>query len=242
MSLKIFVILFLLIIVTTNQIDPPRVVVYTESYCPDCVQFEINSFNEFINNPSRNLLAKEIVIVPFGNARELPDSKEGARKFSCQHGEKECYGNKVENCVRDIFGAVYDEKFLVCISQNLLESGYSSDFDVLTAKCVTSKVDVDKIVDCARGEKGGELLHIAAQNTGDHKYVPYILVNGVHDEKIQTLAEQNLVNFLCTYNNLVGKVEGCMKTTLQDMIEMNGKCMNNFAMENNSEFKGFLDA
>lgn len=216
----------------TIQVTPPKVVVYTESYCPDCVRFEMGSFNEFINNPSRSLLAESIEIIPFGNAHELPDSTESNRKFSCQHGEKECYGNKVENCVQSIFGETYDEKFLVCISQQLQESGYSSDFNALTAKCEGEQANVDKIIECAKGKTGDELLHQAALKTGDHQYVPYILINGAHDEKTQGLAEQSLVKFLCQYNGLVGKVEGCKNALeenveIKEALEITERCINN---------------
>ena len=66
------------------------ITIYTESLCPDCKNFFINSFASALNTTFN---FNNVMIIPFGNA-EVNKEKNGF-EFICQHGFKECYGNMI---------------------------------------------------------------------------------------------------------------------------------------------------
>ena len=52
-----------------------------------------------------------------------------------------------------------------------------------------------------QGAEGNELLHQFAVLTDNlvppHRYVPHIVIDGVHDEQLQDLAQTDLLKFVC---------------------------------------------
>jgi len=45
----------------------------------------------------------DVTIIPFGNAEYKKKTKKGFYKYECQHGDKECFGNIMQNCILDHF-------------------------------------------------------------------------------------------------------------------------------------------
>eukprot|EP00340_Litonotus_pictus_P003780 CAMPEP_0170520248 /NCGR_PEP_ID=MMETSP0209-20121228/5500_1 /TAXON_ID=665100 ORGANISM="Litonotus pictus, Strain P1" /NCGR_SAMPLE_ID=MMETSP0209 /ASSEMBLY_ACC=CAM_ASM_000301 /LENGTH=164 /DNA_ID=CAMNT_0010806437 /DNA_START=123 /DNA_END=614 /DNA_ORIENTATION=- len=161
------------------------------------------SFNNFHYTASRDLLASKVEVINYGNAKELSDSKPNDRKFRCQHGEKECVGNTIENCAQDILGEYEGDSFTICFMGSIFKAGKEeADLNSITAQCSTRSED---ILACSNSTYGQELVHKAATRTGDHTGVPFVLINGKQNDQ----AVQNLTKFLCEYNNLVGKVQEC---------------------------------
>lgn len=151
------------------QVEKVDVHVYYESYCPGCEYLLTNDVNDFYKDESLRAIA-DIDLVPYGNAyiisRDPP-------QFSCQHGEKECYGNYVELCAQKHFADNW-WNFIVCEEK-------TTDFtDDGVKKCADETgVDASVILECAKGTEG-PLLHLdAADRTPeDHEYVPWTIVNG----------------------------------------------------------------
>lgn len=199
----------------SNSASPPQLTVYVESLCPDTMKFETTSFKDFFNNPSKADLVSGIEFIPFGNASESEGSKEGKRIFTCQHGEKECYGNKIQNCVIK-HEYTQSQDFLMCFASHVLKVGRdAADLDQITNDCLDNSA-AQEVLDCAKGVEGGELLHESGLKTGSHNYIPYIIVNGEHTQEIQDFAEFNLVGYLCKFNDLEGKVPGCTASFTQN--------------------------
>jgi interferon gamma-inducible protein 30 len=56
-----------------------------------------------------------------------------------------------------------------------------------------------------QGSEGNDLLHEYGVLTDSlvppHRYVPHILIDGVHDEELQELAQTDLLKFVCELYN-----------------------------------------
>ena len=64
-----------------------------------------------------------------------------------------------------------------------------------------TKLDYSTIADCAGGREGNGLLHLMGTKTRDlkpkHRYLPWVVVNGSHDETVQKEAETDLLELVC---------------------------------------------
>ena len=142
---------------------------YYEAYCPGCEEFITGELNEF-HNLEDMMAITDLELVPYGNAyvitRDPPT-------FKCQHGDKECYGNWVELCAQKHFTEQWWQ-FIVCEEA-------SPDFsDDGIKKCAEeANIDASVILECAKGTEG-PLLHLEAadKTPADHKYVPWVVVDG----------------------------------------------------------------
>lgn len=201
------VIYILLIATLYSSISLKKVTIYTESYCPDCIDFEQGNYSNYMLNPSKEDLC-EIEFIVFGNAEELPDSKLNERKFKCQHGDIECYGNIVSNCAQKYLSLNNFDDFLICSGENILEQ---KDFNYSINKCILDNDVKNYIINCSNSDEGKELLHIAGLNTKKHDHVPYILVDNEYDIQLENSALKNFNNFICELTDSIGKVDGCGK-------------------------------
>jgi hypothetical protein len=69
-----------------------KVGVYYETLCPYSRDFIIDQF-AFAFPKVINLI--EVKFVPFGWANKTVNATDGSISFECQHGEQECWGNKL---------------------------------------------------------------------------------------------------------------------------------------------------
>ena len=122
-----------------EKIDPtslvPKIQVYIESLCPDCVNFITNSFKDFYEKVKRPNLA-DIEFIPYGNAKEVYNSTTKKYDFTCQHGENECYGNLIETCAIQILGKIQSYTTILCIESNIAK--YQKDFDKTLEFCLSN--------------------------------------------------------------------------------------------------------
>ena len=174
----------------------PKIEVYIESLCPDCVNFITKSFKDFyekVKNP--NLI--ELDFIPFGNAHEVFNTSTNKYDFTCQHGENECYGNLIETCAIQIQGRVKSYETILCIESNI--QSYSKDFDKTLEFCLSKEQNILKeIKDCLDSDLGNFYQHQMAQKTDvNHKHVPWIVVNGIHDEKVENEIIDSLIDYIC---------------------------------------------
>merc|ERR1711970_1610158 len=89
-------VLFLLLPLSCHSLN---IDLYYESLCPDSTRFIADQIPE-----TWSALKEDIFInfVPYGFAKttERPD---GSYTFKCQHGERECKGNKIQACTAHLF-------------------------------------------------------------------------------------------------------------------------------------------
>ncbi|CAB3404044.1 unnamed protein product [Caenorhabditis bovis] len=174
-----------------------NITVLVEALCPDCQNFLVNhlypvvykNFGEFVN----------IQLVPFGNAKIQDDGT-----IKCQHGEEECSINKFESCFIDSMQEQSALPAITCIEEGLkakvpfvdaaqqcfdkLQIG--QDVQRLTQSCLVSKLgaqlqaEAGKVTDSVWPEK--------------HKFVPWVIFNGVSLTKLQGFQNQ-IPTLLCEW-------------------------------------------
>jgi len=201
---------------TFQKAEPVSVELYYESLCPDCREFISDQFY-----PSWVLLQDSgilsVDLIAYGNAHESQLSS-GQWNYTCQHGPKECEGNLIENCIMDATNYNTDMymPIIFCIEN-------SSDPLAAAEKCVVSgNLNWKHIESCSKGDQGNALMHKAAVKTDalkpPHKYVPWIVANGVHTEELQDAAQKDFFKFVCDmYKGTKPKecqplIKGCVKS------------------------------
>ncbi|KAK8799652.1 hypothetical protein WA158_006200 [Blastocystis sp. Blastoise] len=167
--------------------DAPQVKVdfYFESYCPSCSLFIESSISSWKEN--KDIVAiTDLHLYPFGNGKIVTRDPP---TFQCQHGEKECYGNMVEDCAIAHYPENYLD-FIICIEEVV---DFSDDAVKFCAK--EAKIDGENLLTCATGTEG-PLLHLAAADAtpADHQYVPWLVVN---DEVVLSPTRKSLINLVC---------------------------------------------
>jgi interferon, gamma-inducible protein 30 len=118
-----------------------------------------------------------ITIVPYGNAKPPSGSH---KAYTCQHGTDECLGNRWEQCALAHYPIATSAAFYICMEKaadNMLKE---------VQKCATQTgLDYATLQKCygtdakPSAESWALQAQAAAQTPSDHKYAPWILVNGV---------------------------------------------------------------
>ena len=173
----------------------PKIQIYIESLCPDCINFITKSFKEFYENVKKPNLA-EIEFIPFGNAKEIYNISTKRYDFICQHGDEECYGNLIETCTIQIMGKVQSYSTIICIETNIHK--YGANFDKTIELCLSNEPKVlQEIKKCVESDMGNLYEHQMAQKTDiNHMWVPWILVDGYHDINIENEIINSLIDYL----------------------------------------------
>ena len=188
-------ILLSLITLTKQDEDVPKVTVYVESLCPDCVEFITGSFKTFHEKVTKENVV-DVEFIPFGNAKESYNNKTRKYDFTCQHGDNECYGNLIETCAINIMGKQNSYDTIICIEENI--SSYSKNFDKTLEYCLKNDQDnLSLIKECVTSDVGNTYEHIMALKTGEHNWVPWIMVDGVHDIAVEQLILDSLYDYIC---------------------------------------------
>lgn len=189
--------LFILFVISFSSQQNISLTIHTESLCPYCQEFFTTSFAPYL---SSNLSLAEITIVPYGKAKKSSNSFLKP-SITCQHGENECYGNKIELCILDSLGnSRKGHEYISCIEQFIF--AFMKDFDKSTDYCIEDDNLRETIKKCANSQKGMYLLNkIGNDKSSKVPYVPYILVNGVHNEDYEERILTNLTQFLISENS-----------------------------------------
>jgi len=189
--------------IETNQVrnpaEPVKVDLYYESLCPGCRYFfETQLYPAFYK--FRGLGVLNVGLFPYGNAKEEQKS-DGSWKFTCQHGKKECTGNIIEACIMSYLDNDSDKYIPVINCMEGSENPIKSSRGCLAALADMNKSTINKIHKCAKGKEGNSLMHQIGLATESlqpaHKYVPWIVVNGVHNDTLQKQAQTDLTSLVC---------------------------------------------
>ncbi|XP_060702421.1 gamma-interferon-inducible lysosomal thiol reductase-like [Hemiscyllium ocellatum] len=182
----------------TRSRAPVQLGLFYETLCPDCRNF---MSNQLCPTWFRLEGAMNILLIPFGNAKEIQDGQNW--RFHCQHGEGECQGNTIQACMIHYLKNATSYMPVICC----MESASSPLTDAQSCLQVHAPTVLwDTIINCVNGSKGNELMHQNAQMTNElepsHNYVPWILINGEHSEELQYHAENDLFGLVC--NTYIG--------------------------------------
>eukprot|EP00009_Paramoeba_aestuarina_P003342 CAMPEP_0201522684 /NCGR_PEP_ID=MMETSP0161_2-20130828/18482_1 /ASSEMBLY_ACC=CAM_ASM_000251 /TAXON_ID=180227 /ORGANISM="Neoparamoeba aestuarina, Strain SoJaBio B1-5/56/2" /LENGTH=222 /DNA_ID=CAMNT_0047921599 /DNA_START=59 /DNA_END=727 /DNA_ORIENTATION=- len=170
-----------------------HVSLYYESLCPYSEAFITGSLNDAYTNVPE--LISNLTLVPYGNAREHQDTN-GSYYYTCQHGANECVGNQKECCLIDIYQD-YNIHFPII---NCME-GAKQPWNALDECGAAAGYDMTPVDECYTDLMGTKLEHYAGQQQAKLNppltYVPWIVIDGVHDTAIQDQAQSDLTRYLC---------------------------------------------
>ena len=201
---------------------PVNFTLYYGSLCNAClamIQLQIYPTYMALGESVLNL-----TMVPYGNAKEKK-TKTGHWKFDCQRGEEECVVNVIESCVLNMQKNKTEAfLFIHCLDNDIPE------FPKAAKRCAPKfDIDYDTLMTCANGDQGEQLEHEMAVITGKlsppHTYVPWVTLNGVHTEKINDQAMEDLMSLICkTYKGPTP--DACKKHEAIVKLKQN-KCQRN---------------
>lgn len=160
--------------------DKVKVRVYYEALCPDSKHFFMKHLWPVTDKLSEFI---DVTLVPYGKAMTKEDH--GKYYFKCQHGEEECYANKIHACAIDAIGNMTTSvKITNCmISDNV-------DADGALERCAKQlKIEAKPINICANSDHGSALLKKHGDDTHILKpsFIPTILMNGSGDNQAAIL-------------------------------------------------------
>ncbi|KAM8839674.1 3',5'-cyclic-AMP phosphodiesterase 4C isoform 2-T2 [Synchiropus picturatus] len=174
----------------TRTAEPVRLELCYESLCPACRRFVTQNLY-----PTWVLL-KEILtvnLIPYGNAKEKFVG--GSYQFTCQHGPGECRGNVIEACLLNMTDQAFEIINCMETSLNVVNAAPSC------LALYSANLKWETVLNCANGAQGNMLVHQNALRTRAVKppntYVPWILINGVHTETLETDALTSLFTVVC---------------------------------------------
>uniref|UniRef100_A0A6M2CIH6 Putative gamma-interferon inducible lysosomal thiol reductase n=1 Tax=Rhipicephalus microplus TaxID=6941 RepID=A0A6M2CIH6_RHIMP len=170
---------------------PINITLFYEGLCPACHHFILHQLwptygklEDYVN----------LDLLPFGNAHMKVDN--GTVTFTCQHGKQECYVNEVQTCAVKY---VHPTRKLL----DLVTCMFQYPDPTKAGEPCARKVNTDwPVLDkCSRGPEGTQLLWAMGNRTRGHQpnidYVPWVEINGVHNETMAKRASKDLLGLLC---------------------------------------------
>ncbi|PAV90129.1 hypothetical protein WR25_13333 [Diploscapter pachys] len=174
---------------TATRNQKINITVLIEALCPDCQQLIVNELYPNVYTKFKDYV--NIEFIPYGNARILSNGT-----IQCQHGEEECKINKFESCLID---AVQTQDqyvpLIYCLENQLMKQ---TPFEDAAEKCFKQLSVSDQtqrmIQGCLVTSLSEKLQKKAADLTANvwpekHRFVPWILFNGVSIESVQSWAD-----------------------------------------------------
>uniref|UniRef100_A0A1A9X1Z9 Gamma-interferon inducible lysosomal thiol reductase n=1 Tax=Glossina brevipalpis TaxID=37001 RepID=A0A1A9X1Z9_9MUSC len=162
-----------------------NVLILYESLCPDSKQFMQNQLGPNYENLKDFI---DIKLVPFGKS----NSYDNGSQFFCQHGPRECLGNRQQSCtLHQTHDQLEQVKFAVC---------QMAKFDTSSTKeCSESAGLSSDINECMNSETGTFLQLEAERITHSYapSFIPTIIYNGVFDQQLQDNSLRDFRGTVC---------------------------------------------
>ena len=94
-------------------------------------------------------------------------------------------------------GRIPSYEVILCIESNIAKN--NKDFDKTLADCLSNdEENLNLIKNCITSDMGNYYEHQMAQKTDiNHKYVPWVVVNGEHDVDAENQIIENLIDYVC---------------------------------------------
>ncbi|XP_015923199.1 gamma-interferon-inducible lysosomal thiol reductase [Parasteatoda tepidariorum] len=167
-----------------------KLAVYYESLCPDSDVFVHDQLAPAYEKVPDYL---EVELIPYGNARW--SGKPGSYKFSCQHGEEECYGNTVQACYTALINNTADQIQFVKCAFDIRRQSHAVE------RCIKDLDLRRQVKKCVTSTMGNNLLYQMGKKTDSlnppHTFIPWITINGRGGQNLNDLANHNLMNVIC---------------------------------------------
>nr|CAD7450304.1 unnamed protein product [Timema bartmani] len=136
---------------------------------------------------------------------------DGNYQFSCQHGPSECYGNRVQACALAELSDNMDlqVEFVNCAMSS---ANSSTSGPICAAKL---GIHYPPVQDCVDGNIGDQLTVYNGNRTTSfspkYAYVPWVAINGVHNNETKDTARKDLLATICKLLNY--QPESCLKNS-----------------------------
>ncbi|EGR27833.1 hypothetical protein IMG5_188040, partial [Ichthyophthirius multifiliis] len=156
----------------------------------------------------------DLNIIPYGNAIRNKENN----LIQCQHGENECLANLNEACINKhlAFDKLSNLKLINCLEVNIKTNHRLFDQSFIQ-KC-GDELNIEpqylqNIQECANSQEGVDqylkMAELTERLSPSNEYVPWIVVDGVHDEQFEEQVIQNMVQFVCQRYDGDINVEAC---------------------------------
>ncbi|KAL7740150.1 hypothetical protein ACLKA6_003866 [Drosophila palustris] len=162
---------------------PLKMTVLYETLCKDSQKF-ITDFWPVFQKYHRCI---DLTLVPHGNSQRVGNG------FKCQHGRKECWGNRMQNCaLHSNLSQLEQMQFVKCEMKSLKLVRNKS------WKCAKDMHIKNGVQKCLR-VNGNKYQTEAAEITDQYGFseIPAIIFNGEYDESIQRSTRANVHRTLC---------------------------------------------
>ncbi|XP_025835054.1 GILT-like protein 1 [Agrilus planipennis] len=172
-------------------VESVDVKIFFEALCPDSRHFIINQLHPAWKDLSKHDI--EISFIPFGKAMSFDDGDH----FVCQHGDDECYKNKIMSCaLNKIDDKTKKVEYLRCSMDIFTSRRIPRRQKHDASKQCVKNADVEwhAVEDCLKSDQGKNLQLQAEKETMEisPSFIPTIVYNGVFN---QTLQDRSLYNF-----------------------------------------------
>merc|ERR1719188_590875 len=172
-----------------NGDKPVTLDIFYETKCPFSLQFIDGEVKPALSDPTCVFQHVHINWEPYGNAQDSGDA------VSCQHGEDECFGNKLHLCAKKEFGADNDglTAWVTCVMTNLVPDGKMSHDEDTFRGCDDGKADA--LLACANSDDSLNMLKTAGAETqgGQIQQAPWVVLEATPGYNLQGA----LVNSIC---------------------------------------------
>nr|CAD7579726.1 unnamed protein product [Timema californicum] len=198
--------LLLVSLLTVHSQEKVQVTVFYESHCPYSVEFITQKlYPAYKALTSANM---DVDLVPYGFTKYSVDD-DGHYQFSCQHGPSECYGNRVQAC------ALAELSDNLDLQVEFVNCAMSSSNSSTSGPLCASKLGIDysPVQECVDGTTGDQLTVYNGNRTTSfspkYAYVPWVAINGVHNNETRDTARKDLLATSCKLLN--NRPEPCLK-------------------------------
>ncbi|XP_055695599.1 GILT-like protein 1 [Lutzomyia longipalpis] len=192
--MKSLVIVAILLVIGHNLCEGKiHVTVYYESLCPDSIRFISNQLYPNLQDPGLKDFI-DVLFVPFGKSSS--SSNGDTVEFVCQHGPRECEGNRLQSCVlHQIPDRPADQLNFVACQMNFQAEGTGR------VCAISSNVDWQSVQSCYGSSLGTELQLTAEQLTNNvlpqTNFVPTIVFNHAFDKTLHQRALSEFRTVAC---------------------------------------------
>ncbi|KAJ8985067.1 hypothetical protein NQ317_019750 [Molorchus minor] len=173
-------------------IDPIKVSVYYETLCPDS-----RTFIAVKLHPNYQDIANyvNLELIPYGKA--IHSKTNGVYKFSCQHGQSECQGNKYHSCVLSMNNEAQTNVDIIDCIMRTRNPSLLTNVESCARKFKVDDNGINRIRSCSSSEEGERLLAENGDKTWKLEpsisFVPTVVYNDVYDKNSQ---DQSLIDFV----------------------------------------------
>ncbi|KOX78534.1 Gamma-interferon-inducible lysosomal thiol reductase [Melipona quadrifasciata] len=180
-----------------------NVAVYYESLCSDSIRWikqqllpEYDVLKDYIS----------VTFIPYGKASHWKDASSQKWRFTCQHGEEECNGNKAQACAIYAIQNEGEADKVQQLTVALVGCAMTSRFPPSSIPQCAKKVELKEqtkanINECINGSLSNELLVAYGEKTKklnpSLSFVPTITINGENTREIQSQVQNNFFKLIC---------------------------------------------